>query len=962
MIQIRHGEKYYNKGKENELHVMNDVNLELPASGLIAIFGPSGCGKTTLLNAVGGLDRMESGEILIDGQNLRSDIDLIRNKYIGYIFQNYNLCKTETVYENVADALRICGMRDEEEIRSRVEIALKNVGMEKFKRRLPDNLSGGQQQRVAIARALVKNPQIILADEPTGNLDELNTLMVMDILKEISKDHLVLLVTHEADLADYYCDRVVDVSDGKIVGIRENADANGYVGRNKNHVYLGELSLESHELPGVEIECYGEMEKSVKIRLVSVEGRIYLKCDTPEVKILDESSEVKLLPGSFQEKKTQKADNEEAMIPIPPVEGKDYGKLFGFAESVKMGFRENFTKERKKKRRLLRLCMMLMACVVVFMVAIASVSLRKLIELHENHKDNVFFIPVTDYIDGSKISEHMGEHGLQYARVIRGDYLDFNEILAFRGANFMTAATSPMSSGGVIQNIAWAKGMKKVCGETENLGAKDMVITTALADEMIESSGVSYIRNYEDLIGMVSQNRYDSEGYLRIVGVVESKDKCYYMDRYEATKQILSQLYYGLDRQVLPVSKTELYKGDLQPGQIAVIGSENRKNIRILGKDYSVVAQQKPEVSNDLTYYEWLQMRNIKLLPFDKYFETVKLNNPDANEKEAAMVWVFEEFQPHFCDYCYENSRPSLEEFLYREAGNSEFILPLVVYENALTQDEISVVQMYMLENGRYPSADMLNKLMEENAEILQEIRVAQEEYRDSYQDIYLNFMNSNNDSIIVMNDEDYLKLSYQVGKSDIGEVDYWYYEEQGENGENFNFYDYYLMVGSDDIEATREYLADSFGKKLITPEEVYDQKKQEARVDLVGSSTTLLIVLAVICICIFFIMRSALMNRVKEIGIYRAIGVSKSNITFRFMTEAIILATFTLTIGYAGATWLVRKLAGSVITSQFFYYPWWLAVIVLVLIYGLTILFGTLPARLLLRKTPSEILSKYDI
>ena len=181
MIRVNKLNKYYNKGKSNELHVINEVSLELPDSGMVALFGKSGCGKTTLLNVIGGLDGFASGSVEIDGADICRDTDGVRNRAIGYIFQNYNLCREQTCYENVANALRLCGVTDDAEIDERVIAALKNVGMEKYAKRPPDTLSGGQQQRIAIARAIVKNPKIILADEPTGNLDEANTLVIMEL-------------------------------------------------------------------------------------------------------------------------------------------------------------------------------------------------------------------------------------------------------------------------------------------------------------------------------------------------------------------------------------------------------------------------------------------------------------------------------------------------------------------------------------------------------------------------------------------------------------------------------------------------------------------------------------------------------------------------------------------------------------------------------------------------------------
>lgn len=283
ILRIDNAQKYYNRGRENEIHVMNGISLSLPESGMIAIFGKSGCGKTTLLNTIGGLDSLASGSIEIFGENLANDPDIIRNRYTGYIFQNYNLNVGETVFENVADALRLCGVEDEQVIRTRVLAALADVDMDKFRERTPDTLSGGQQQRVAIARAIVKSPAIILADEPTGNLDENNTVLVMDILKEISRTRLVLLVTHEANLVDYYCDRVIEMADGRIVGDRANTGATGYVQRNKNDIFLGDLATRTDNLPGVSLTTYGDLpaDRPVHIRLSARGGGCSLPAIPP---------------------------------------------------------------------------------------------------------------------------------------------------------------------------------------------------------------------------------------------------------------------------------------------------------------------------------------------------------------------------------------------------------------------------------------------------------------------------------------------------------------------------------------------------------------------------------------------------------------------------------------------------------------------------------------------------------
>ena len=207
MIKVSNLNKYYNKNKTNEIHVINDVTLELPSHGLISFLGASGSGKTTLLNIIGGLDKAQ-GTISYDSFEMNkyemSKIDKYRNDNFGYVFQSYNLLLNETVYDNLKIALELINIYDEKETQSRIEYALKSVGMYKYRNKKASQLSGGQQQRIAIARALIKHCKVIIADEPTGNLDSANAIEVMNILKSISKKTLVLLVTHNEQLANFY--------------------------------------------------------------------------------------------------------------------------------------------------------------------------------------------------------------------------------------------------------------------------------------------------------------------------------------------------------------------------------------------------------------------------------------------------------------------------------------------------------------------------------------------------------------------------------------------------------------------------------------------------------------------------------------------------------------------------------------------------------------------------------------
>lgn len=219
MLKLKHITKDY-VTKQNTVHVLKGITLNFRECEFVTILGQSGCGKTTLLNIIGGLDRYTDGDIIINGKSTKDfddrDWDRYRNKQIGFVFQSYNLIPHLNVLSNVELALTLAG-RKKEECEAIALEALKKVGLEDQAYKKPNQLSGGQMQRVAIARALVNNPAIILADEPTGALDTESGKMVMNLLKEVAKDRLVIMVSHNADLAAEYSTRTVRIVDGKVV-------------------------------------------------------------------------------------------------------------------------------------------------------------------------------------------------------------------------------------------------------------------------------------------------------------------------------------------------------------------------------------------------------------------------------------------------------------------------------------------------------------------------------------------------------------------------------------------------------------------------------------------------------------------------------------------------------------------------------------------------------------------------
>lgn len=272
MLKLQNIKKDYITG-DTAVHALKGVSIEFRKSEFVSILGHSGCGKTTLLNIIGGLDRYTDGDLFINGKSTKTykdrDWDNYRNHSVGFIFQSYNLIPHQTVLSNVELALTLSGVSKQER-RKRAEDALKKVGLGDQLGKKPNQMSGGQMQRVAIARALVNDPEILLADEPTGALDSETSVQIMELLKEISKDRLVIMVTHNPELAKQYSTRIVRLLDGNITddsdpyGGEETAKAEKAEGKRPSMSFLTALSLSLNNL----------MTKKARTFLTSFAGSI----------------------------------------------------------------------------------------------------------------------------------------------------------------------------------------------------------------------------------------------------------------------------------------------------------------------------------------------------------------------------------------------------------------------------------------------------------------------------------------------------------------------------------------------------------------------------------------------------------------------------------------------------------------------------------------------------------------
>ena len=1006
MIRIKGLHKFFNKGRQNEIHVINDVNLELPEKGMVAIFGKSGCGKTTLLNVIGGLDKYAEGLLTIENQSISENTDVIRNQYIGYIFQNYNLNKSESCYENVADALRLCGMNNEAEIETRVIAALSNVGMEKYKKRLPDTLSGGQQQRIAIARAIVKNPRIILADEPTGNLDEANTVLIMDLLKAISKDHLVLLVTHEANLVDYYCDTVIELEDGKIVNINQNSSANGFAARDKNDIYLGELERKTYADENTEIEYYGDQpDIPIKLQIINNNGKIYLKLASQKIQVLDEFSEIKLKEGVYEEKVDANTVSKDIdMSQLPPIKGTKFGRLFSFKSSLKSGFVSNF-KHRKKSKKALRRCMALFASVIVLMSAIFGTSFRDIIKAKDSYNHNVFYVYTPDIETSQKINAAVknSDAGIDYVS-IKTTYPSGDDEILFQLTSFETFAQYDYSSlfktNAVYLDLSIARDLKLVEGKNENLSDCEILITTKVADEFLEKSTVGYISERKDLIGLVSNTITIDYQNLRIAGIVESDEPAVYLTELAMAKYVRMRAAFPSYTDLASDYGLKVKEGEailaihsLRDGEVLPSIGET---IKIRGKDVKIV--EIKEYYRD--YDSWLSANNIKKQDAQSYFYQIVKSEmpglqPNSPEFVSALEQALQTRYYEYYDYYYSESDSFIEDLYFFESDSIELWLyfnkGIDIAKYTYLPDEYFKALHYKSLYGRYPTSEEFmshyDSLPSAHDLILDYIYMYDDEF-------YMgNYTGGVYNHVYMVSDEDFISFSKQLGETHPSAT--YTYSDSEYSMKDFSQEDisseitaldysadievdyissdiYYTVIHSNDPSKTAEWIEAEFSdlkapnkyyKAIITPNQIFKDVIREKTTSIVTSLITMAIILVLMSVCMYFIMRSSLMNRIKEIGVYRAIGVSKKNLVFKFFIESLLLTTMTVFVGYLViSAFMFIALGASSIISQILYYPIWLALADLIVLYAISLFFGTLPILSLLSKTPSEILSKYDI
>jgi len=816
MIKIRNLHKYFNKNKANEIHVIDETNLDFPKTGLVCLLGPSGSGKTTLLNVVGGLDKVNSGEIIFDDITLKrynaNKWDNIRNHHFGYIFQNYILLPDLSVYENLEFVLKMLDLKPEE-INERIDYALEAVGMVKYKKRKPGQLSGGQQQRIAIARALVKSPDVVIADEPTGNLDEKNTTQIMNIIKKISKECLVILVTHERRLAEFYSDNIIELLDGKIVSQNEITGTGDELYHLDDHnIYLQDYSQDELSNQDLNVKYfYQDNKPSVELNIIFKDNTFYINSskDNVKIKLIDNDNEIKVIDS--KKPVIRKENFEEFEYHLPKID-KEYKKsrsVIKYKDTFKMSFNHLSGLRRRQKLLLLVLFLSSIMVVIGFTNLISSTHIDEKEFLTDN-RNLVEVKGVTDYNKLLELKEILDtEHILGAANSIFLNDLKFDIYRQTKNYPLRIPEHSLMPITVVEDPIMFLGRLPSAKGE--------VVIDKWIADKMLEdslyiSAGLKF---YDQLIGLEYFTYPITSG--TIVGIIDTNNPNIYMNLNEyQLKMIGGNQSDNIYTDTSLTSITEYYDYD----------------------DYL------EELTNDVPA-EAIDFSNLNLIENQILVSKAYFNNISASSNkiilegiEYTVVGIFQSI--------------SIENVILSPYGLEQ------LYYSSITNNYKAAISLYSLDK---------------NATILK------------------------------------LEQLELIGK-DI-------YDQQYEQYKSYTF-------------------------------------------SIVQYTFSIIILLASL-IFLYFIMRSSLISRVYEVGVYRALGVKKSNVYRLFTSEIILVTLFTSVVGVFMVAFLINEV-NRISPIELIYFPWYVSIVSITFLFACNLLVGLIPITNLLRLTPSQILSKYDI
>lgn len=854
MLQIQQINKKYKTGDLVQT-ALDSVSLNLRDNEFVAILGPSGSGKTTLLNVIGGLDRYDSGDLIINGISTKKykdrDWDSYRNHTIGFVFQSYNLIPHQTILANVELALTISGVSRSERKKRAIE-ALEKVGLGNQLHKKPNQMSGGQMQRVAIARALINNPDILLADEPTGALDTETSVQVMELLKEVAKDKLVVMVTHNPELAEKYANRIVKLRDGKIID-----DSNPY-----------EVNTTEMEPPK-----YKNMGKSSMSFLTSLslsfnnlrtkKGRTLLTAFAGSIGIIGIALILSLSTGVNNYINDIQKDTMTSYPITINAETIDMSSIMSANTAVA-------TNEIEHKLD-------------------AVYPNNKQIEMASNVTANITKNNLTDfkkYLDDTKsnIHNYVGENGIVYSYNTKFGVYTKDDNNAFVNTDGSTLEENNTSDTTMVN----MRKMYEVMNDSSNKNFTELLpdnggksVSKALTDKYDLLYG-EWPQEYDEVILVLDKNNEISAKALYSLGYLPTKEY----------KEIMKKIDEG--KEVKLNSKSISYK-DMCNKDFYMIPACDTYEKNSNGTYDSIV--------NDTAKMEELMKNAVKL----KITGVIRPNTDDDNTLISDTVGYTKELTDYIINYTNKSDIVKAQ----KESKNVN-VLNGMTFSPSDDKEKIADAKKYLKNMGTSDKADFCKKIM-------------QSVYADK-PEMLSQIMNKNETELAVSLDE-YLKNP----KDDVLLSIYDNYISSGTYDDNMNTFG----VVSLDAPSSISIYTDSFENKDGISQCISDYNsfaKEEDKISytdyvglLMSSVTTIINVISYVLIAfvsvslivssimIGIITYISVLERTKEIGILRAIGASKHNISRVFNAETLIIGFCSGIIGI-GITLLLQMPINSVI------------------------------------------------
>lgn len=867
MIELSNVSKTFFKGKANEVRAIRQTNMTFPDRGLVVLCGPSGSGKTTLLNVLGGLEYIDSGEIrfgdTVMGKRNARESDAVRNERIGYIFQQYYLLPYMTVFENIELVLKMLGLKDKAEIERRIRYVLEVVGMYNYRHRKVSALSGGQQQRAGIARAIAKNPDMIIADEPTGNLDSRNTVEIMNIIKKISEQKLVVLVTHERELANFYGDRIIEVSDGQVVSDTVNEHQGSLDIRHQNTIYLKDLQKQSIAETPVPVEWYSDLRAEdgtasdasasdstaveagaatwpvpgMKVTLITSGDTLYIQVhggqnEKMKVRFVDDTSGITILNEHFKgldQESVRQYHFDPSQLENASGDGAPR-RVGGAAISTREAFRSAFRKLLGYSK--LQKLMFLSFVFAAMLIAVAISLIGKFYDIQPED----FQVTDRHYVmTNAPLSELQGDMGASAGvKAIN----PFTHKLAFdMTIDSFYQVNRPIGLAAHPSDAALLDQGEIIAGRYP-AKPREVVMEAWLARKLLKESeykqaGVTVV---DDFIGKeLLSGQFGYKVPLTIVGISDTGSPTIWMN---------GALLYEMAVNIAPEGTNEL--GDV---------------FEESGSPRAVTSQ--------LAFGAWEAL--------DGY---VTLTDGTAPVKAGDVVYpeALREVQGY--------KLGSTLEGLKNGGGGAQSYTIVGFYKTTGIEQQPGEQREVVLTTGEGLNAAFGNN---HDAE----------------------------ESVLVYSDDSVGTVTYLTGKG---------------------------------FEAV-----DAFDKEF----KLYKADLRAAYITIVSFA---IVLLGVSLLQLYFIIRSSLMTRIYDIGVFRALGASRWDMHKMFIIEIAVLTTATSLIGYVIMTFIIKEIDRMISPFlKLFYFPLPFILAGVVLVYIINIASGLFPVWRLTGRSPSQILKHHD-